>query len=173
MNSPTAGQSPNSSIISTRPVQPDDVPFVRELFASTRAEELAQVPWTDEQKQAFVSMQFAAQQDHYRKEYPAANHDIILSGDRMVGHIYVARREEEIRIVDFTVLPEQRNAGVGSFVLTRLLQEAAGVGKVVRIYVEEFNPSLGLFQRMGFLLVAQQGFHLLMEWSADGKATDE
>lgn len=131
------------------------------------------MPWTDEQKQAFVNMQFAAQQDHYRKEYPAANHDIILSGDRMVGHIYVARREEEIRIVDFTILPAQRNAGIGSFVLRPLLQEAAGVGKVVRIYVEEFNPSRRLFERMGFAPVGQQGIHLLMEWSTDGDATDE
>jgi ribosomal protein S18 acetylase RimI-like enzyme len=171
--SQTAEDLPNSSTISARPVQPDDEPFLLHIYASTRADELALVPWTIEQKQAFVSMQFAAQQDHYQKEYPGASHEIILASDLPIGRLYVAWLEDEIRIIDFTLLPEQRNAGVGSFLLTRLLKQAAGAGKVVRIYVEEFNPSLRLFERLGFKSVGEQGIYLLMEWNADRGATDE
>ena len=164
---------PNSSTISARLVQPEDALFLLELYASVRADELALVPWTIEQKQAFLSMQFAAQQDHYQKEYPGASHEIILSTDRPIGHLYVARLADEIRIIDFTILPDERNAGVGSFLLRRLLQEAASCRKVVRIYVEEFNPSFRLFERMGFASVDKQGIHVLLEWTADGNATDE
>jgi len=85
----------------------------------------------------------------------------------------VARLEHEMRIIDFTIMPEQRNAGVGSFLLRRLLDEAAFAAKVVRIYVEDFNPSLHLFERMGFKPVDKEGIHLLMEWTADDNATDE
>jgi RimJ/RimL family protein N-acetyltransferase len=169
-----SGEEPlNNSTISARPVQQDDAPFLLELYASTRAAELAVVPWTDEQRQAFLSMQFAAQQDHYRKQYPLALHEIVLVNERPIGQLYVARLEHEMRIIDFTIVPDQRNAGVGSFLLRRLLDEAALAAKVVRIYVEDFNPSLRLFERMGFKPVDKEGMHLLMEWTADGNATDQ
>lgn len=169
-----SGEEPQStSTTAVRPVQPDDAPFLLQLYASTRAEELALVPWSAEQRQAFVSMQFAAQQDHYRKQYPRAIHEIVLVNERPIGQLYVARLEHEMRIIDFTIMPEQRNAGVGSFLLRRLLDEAALAGKVVRIYVEDFNPSLRLFERIGFKPIAKEGMHLLMEWTAHGDATDE
>ena len=63
-------QTPAPSNIRLRPVGPDDYDFLVEVYASTRAEELALVPWTIEQQQAFVRSQFAAQQDHYAKKYP-------------------------------------------------------------------------------------------------------
>jgi RimJ/RimL family protein N-acetyltransferase len=172
-NSRTGEEHPNTSTISCRPVQPDDAPFLLELYATTRANEMALVPWTIEQKQAFISMQFAAQQDHYRKQFSGASHEIVLANDRAIGQFYVGRLEDEIRIIDFTITPEQRNVGVGSFLLKRLLDEAADAEKVVKIYVEEFNPSLRLFERMGFAPVDKQGIHVLMEWTADGRATDE
>ncbi len=173
MNSGSGAESQNTPSISTRPVEPHDASFLLELYASVRDEELAQVPWTTEQKQAFVSMQFAAQQDHYRKKYPDATHEIILANEQPIGQIYVARLEDEIRIIDFTVRRDQRNAGVGSFQLRQLLREAETAGKAVRIYVEDFNPSLRLFERMGFKPIADEGMNLLLEWTANGTATQE
>jgi ribosomal protein S18 acetylase RimI-like enzyme len=73
--------------------------------------------------------------------------------------------DQEIRIVDITLLPRERNAGVGSYLLRQLLDEAKRSGKVTRIYVEEFNPSLHLFERLGFSPSEQQGIHLLMQWN--------
>ena len=169
MNSPG---SEAASTISVRPVEPNDQPFLLRLYESTRAAEMALVPWSPEQQQAFISMQFTAQQDHYRKRYPAAAHEIILGNQQPIGQMFVARLENEIRIVDFTVIPERRNAGVGSFLLRGLLEEAASTGKAVRIYVEEFNPSLRLFERMGFKQIAQENMHLLLQWTANGKTTD-
>ena len=158
-----SSQSPGPASITLRPVGPDDHEFLVEVYGSTRAEELALVPWTTEQQQAFVRSQFAAQQDHYGKKYPTASHDIIMSDDRPVGRLYVARLDQEIRIVDITLLPAERNAGIGSYLLKQLLDEANRSGKITRIYVEEFNPSLRLFGRLGFSPSEQQGMHLLLQ----------
>ncbi len=54
--------------IELRPVAPEDEPFLRRVYASSRAEELAPVPWDEAQKQAFCDMQFAAQDSHYREK---------------------------------------------------------------------------------------------------------
>lgn len=155
--------SSQSSTITLRPVGPDDNDFLVEVYGSTRAEELALTPWTDEQRDSFVRWQFSAQQEHYAKNYPGANHDIIMSDGRQVGRLYVARLDHEIRIVDITLLPAERNAGIGTYLITQLLDEADRTGKITRIYVEEFNPSLALFKRLGFSPSEQTGFHLLMQ----------
>ena len=149
--------------ITLRPVISADYDFLLEVYASTRADEMALVPWTDEQREAFVRSQFNAQQHHYGEKYPAANHDVILSNGRQVGRLYVARLEKEIRIVDITVLPAERNGGIGSYLIKQLLAAAQRESKITRIYVEDFNPSLNLFKRLGFNVSEQDGFHLLME----------
>ena len=158
-----SSQHPEPANITLRPVAADDYEFLVEVYGSTRAEELALVPWTTEQQQAFVRSQFAAQQDHYAKKYPTASHDIIMSDNRPVGRLYVARLDQEIRIVDLTLLPAERNAGIGSYLIKQLLNEANRSGKVTRIYVEEFNPSLRLFERLGFSPSEQHGIHLLLQ----------
>jgi RimJ/RimL family protein N-acetyltransferase len=158
-----SSQSPQPANITLRPVGADDYDFLVEVYGSTRADELALVPWTTEQQQMFVRSQFAAQQDFYGQKYPGASHDIIVCDDRPVGRLYVARLDHEIRIVDITLLPAERNAGIGTVLIKQLLDEANESGKLTRIFVEEFNPSLRLFERLGFSPSEQQGIHLLMQ----------
>src|ERR1700755_3322650 len=116
-----SSQPPGSANVTLRPVSADDYDFLVEVYGSTRAEEMALVPWTSEQQQLFVRSQFAAQQEHYAKKYPTASHDIIMSNDRPVGRLYVARLDQEIRIIDIVLLPAERNAGIGSYLLKKLL----------------------------------------------------
>lgn len=151
--------------ISLRPVQLEDAPFLLEVYASTRASEMALVPWSDEQRHAFVSSQFAAQQSYYSQIYPEADHSLILVQGRAVGRLYLARLEDQLRIADITILPEDRNAGIGSYLLKELQEEALSSGKPLLIYVETFNPSMRLFERLDFQPIEEQGIHLLMQWS--------
>lgn len=158
-------QSPELSNITLRRAGEDDYEFLVEVYGSTREAELALVPWNNEQRDAFIRSQFNAQQEHYLKTYPSATHDIIVSNGRPVGRLYVARLDHEIRIIDITLLPAERNVGIGSYLIKQLLDDAKQTGKVTRIYVEEFNPSLRLFQRLGFSPSEQHGIHLLLQWS--------
>ena len=157
------------TLVTLRPVVAADEPLLLEIYASTRAEEMAMVPWTREQQEQFVRMQFASQLEHYKKLQPDANHDIITMDGRPVGRLYVARTNERIEIMDITVLPQDRNCGVGTTLIKALMDEA-GVSRPLRIYVETFNPSLRLFERLGFKAVDEQGFHLLMEWVPNSSA---
>ncbi len=55
--------------------------------------------------------------------------------------------------------------------LREILGEAAVAGKAVRIHVERNNPALGLYHRLGFQEIDDQGVYLLMQWAParDGK----
>jgi GNAT superfamily N-acetyltransferase len=150
--------------ITLRPVCADDEKFLVEVYGSTRANELNLTNWSQRERQLFIEMQFAAQQQHYRSQFPEAEHSIIVLNGRRAGRLYVARMEDEIRILDITVVAEQRNAGVGGSILKGLMAEAAKVEKPVRIYVERFNPSLRLFERLGFSSIENIHSHFLMQW---------
>ena len=156
-----------SRTITLRPAHADDEPFLYEVYAGTRADELAQLDWDAGQKGQFLRMQFTAQRDFYRAQFPAAEFMVIMAQDQSVGRLYVDRREDEIRIVDIALLPAHRNAGIGSRLLGDLLTEAAEDGKPVRIHVERFNPALRLYERLGFTQKGDNGVYYLMEWLPD------
>jgi ribosomal protein S18 acetylase RimI-like enzyme len=149
--------------IALREALESDRPLLFQLYASTRQEELARVPWTDAQKQAFLEMQFAAQVRGYAASNPDATHEVICADGLAVGRLYLDRRPDCLHIMDITIAPESRSAGIGSEVLRRLLEEADHAGKSVSIYVESFNPSLRLFERLGFRTKSVDGFLVLLE----------
>ena len=147
-----------------RPALPEDLPFLAELYASTRTEELALTDWADEQKQAFCQMQFEAQHRHYQEHYPEAAFQIIERGGTPIGRLYVARWEKEIRIVDIALMPEARGLGIGTQLIGQLQEEARAAGKTLSIHVEKFNPAFHLYDRLGFKPVKEVGVYVLMEF---------
>jgi ribosomal protein S18 acetylase RimI-like enzyme len=155
----------SSTSVTLRPIRPDDKPFLFGVYASTRLEELAPLGWSAEQQAAFLTQQFTAQHQYYQANYADADFQVIVRDDRPVGRLYVARWPEEIRLIDIALLPEYRNAGIGSRLIDELLVEAAATGRPVRIHVEKFNPALRLYQRLGFSQIADRGVYWFMEWS--------
>lgn len=153
----------NAQAVRLRPATPLDEAFLVRVYSSTRADEMALVPWDEAQRAAFLKSQFDAQHHHYRSHFPNASYDIIERAGQAIGRLYVLRTDEFIRILDLTVLPEYRNASTGTQLIKVLMSEAIAAGVPLRIYVESFNPSLRLFERLGFQKVDEQGMHFLME----------
>jgi ribosomal protein S18 acetylase RimI-like enzyme len=108
-------------------------------------------------------MQFEAQDAYYREHYHPASFDAVELDGQPVGRLYVARWEDEIRIIDIALLPAHRGRGIGTALLRGLLNEAAGAGKRLSIHVEKHNPALRLYARLGFTTVADRGVYLLLE----------
>jgi len=150
--------------VALRPVAADEEPFLLTVYASTRAEELAPVPWSDEQKAAFVAMQFQAQSAHYAQHYDGMTSDVIIVDGEDAGRLLVARWTREIRIVDITLLPAFRGRGAGSELLAELMDEATEMGTALSIHVERSNRALDLYERLGFKPVGETGVYLRMEW---------
>jgi GNAT superfamily N-acetyltransferase len=148
---------------SLRPVTAEDRPFLLRLYAGTRAEELAQTGWSEEQKAAFIRMQFEAQDIDYRRNYDPSTFYLIESAGEPVGRLYLYRTPAEVRVVDIALLPEFRGRGLGTLVLQDVLADADRAGQKVSIHVEIFNRARRLYERLGFNLKKDEGVYLLME----------
>lgn len=61
----------------------------------------------------------------YTARFPKSDRQIVLLDGNPVGSVWLARTPDEIRIIDLAVLSDYRNQGIGTWVLQRLMAEAA------------------------------------------------
>lgn len=159
--------------VNCRPSATEDSEFLYQVYASTRFEELAPVPWSDQQKEGFLRQQFHAQDTHYRQHFPRAEYLVVEWQDQPIGRLYVDRSDQLLRIIDIALLPEYRGRGIGGGLMRQLLDEARASGKPVQIHVEVNNPALRLYQRLGFARVEDMGVYYRLIWDASRAGTTE
>jgi ribosomal protein S18 acetylase RimI-like enzyme len=158
--------------ITLRDVTDGDEAFLRQVYASTRAAEMALVDWPESVKDAFVRQQFDAQRSWYRQTMPDATYQVILLGGRPVGRLYLDRRPDETCLVDIAILPAFQHRGAGSWLLDRILGEAAARRASVSLHVEINNPARTWYLRRGFAVDAEEGAYLRMRWRSPEPSKD-
>jgi len=151
--------------IRLREESPADAEFLYQLYASTRAAEMAAVPWDDGQKEAFLRWQFQLQSAHYHEHYPRASYLVIADGELPIGRLYIDRASDAMHVLDIALVPGRRGAGIGAALLKDLLEEAGSASRPVMLYVEQYNPALAFYERLGFQRVEVEGVYWLMRWS--------
>ncbi|NYF37193.1 N-acetyltransferase [Stenotrophomonas sp. JAI102] len=145
----------------------DDLPWLVQLYASTREEELRSVPWPEAAKRQFLSQQFVAQHQHYLARHPRAHYLAILREEQPVGRFYVDEDGEEDLIVDISLSPSSRGTGIGTAVIGCQQQACAARGRALRLHVMQHNHgALRLYQRMGFVATSAAAgeLYLPMRW---------
>lgn len=147
-----------------RPETEADIAFLRRLYASTRAAELALTDWTDAQKGAFTDSQFDYQRRHYRAHYPQTEWCVLEHDGAPAGRLYLYRGQSAFEVLDIALLPSWCGRGIGTALMQAVCALAREGGRSVIIYVEKFNPALRLYSRLGFRETGDEGTHWRMEW---------
>jgi ribosomal protein S18 acetylase RimI-like enzyme len=144
----------------------NDRAFLRELYAWSRAEELALVAWPDGARDAFLDSQFALQHRHFVQYFADAEFLVLEHKDEPIGRLYVSRQKEDWLVIDIALMPAHQGQGIGGALLTQLLLAAEqSRAHSVALHVELRNARAhSLYQRLGFRDESQEGFHRLMRW---------
>jgi ribosomal protein S18 acetylase RimI-like enzyme len=152
--------------VTFRSATKDDDAFLRRVYACSREAEMRLVPWSEEQKETFLRMQFDAQIQHYQNHYSGATFQVVLCDGETVGRLFLAKIDKELRILDFGILTERRREGIGSLVINNLQRDVEGQSLALTMHIEPYNPSLSLFERLGFRKISEDAFNVLVEWRA-------
>ena len=148
----------------------NDLPFLRELYASTRRDEMKPSGWPKQEIEDFLRQQFEAQHTFYMEQFAGADFDVIVGENGApIGRLYLDERDDEFRVIDIALLPEFRGHGIGGKIMQEVIDRAFAADKAVRIHVEHNNPAMHLYKRLGFEMVEEQGVYHLMEIKPPGK----
>lgn len=134
-----------------------------DLYFGLRSAEFEPLP--EVQREHLIRMQYAAQTAAYQAQYPGSDYQIVLRGDVPVGKIWLAALPDELHLVDILIAEPYRNAGIGSF-LVRQLQQQAEIDKIaLRSSIFRFNAGSLRFHRfLGFEVVGENEIQFHMEW---------
>ena len=145
-------------------IKQTDLPVLKEIYASTRLEELALTQWTEQQKSDFIEQQFVAQHKHYQTQFNAAELLLIRCADQAIGRLYLNENKQSLCLIDITLLNPFRHKHLGSQILTWLIGHAINQNKVITLHVEKHNPAHNWYLNNGFLDVENRGIYQYMEW---------
>ncbi|HKO96853.1 MAG TPA: GNAT family N-acetyltransferase [Pyrinomonadaceae bacterium] len=162
---------PKGGTLVLRPAKETDDSLLLQIYASTREDELNQVPWDDGQKEKFLRWQCDLQRNEYDSRYPDARYEIILVDDEPAGRMWIGEDDEQIRLMDIALFRQFQGRGVGTLLVKRLIEEARQAGKVLRHMVFILNNNAQqLYERLGFVVIEDLGAYKHMEWRKEANA---
>ncbi|WP_274366127.1 GNAT family N-acetyltransferase [Paenibacillus thermotolerans] len=151
-------------MITMRYATAEDEPFLYELYAQTRANEMFMLGWDHAQADAFLRMQFSMQRRFYAMQYPAAVQRIMMIEVLPIGRIMTESTDVALLLIDISLLSKYQNKGIGTSLLQGLKEQAAEAGKPMRLHVLCDNPAQRLYARLGFRITEERSPYLAMEW---------
>jgi GNAT superfamily N-acetyltransferase len=152
---------------SLRAARDDDLPWLRDLYATTRAEEMAPVPWPDIAKRSFLDQQFGLQHQHYLLHFGDSDFLAIEHIEHgPIGRYYLQRSAPEHLLVDISLFPNMHGQGIGRTLIEASQREAQALGCGMHLHVQQSNSAARrLYERLGFVGDSVEGSHHLMRWS--------
>jgi ribosomal protein S18 acetylase RimI-like enzyme len=154
-----------TGFITLRNAVAEDIPFLAHLYGDTRRHEVSAWGWPPEQQEWFLRMQFDAQRRSYQASFPDAVDRIVLREDMPIGRMLTCLEHVSLHLIDIALIEEQRQHGIGTYLLGKLLQECQAKGCALRLQVAQGNRAMRLYQRLGFRQTGGDPMYLRMEWT--------
>jgi ribosomal protein S18 acetylase RimI-like enzyme len=149
-----------------RGAKQNDLAFLRRLYETLRADELASIEWPEVVRRAFLDSQFAFQHHHFTTHFERAEFLVLEHYRDPVGRLYLLRESPRWLIIDIALLPEWQGRGIGGTLLRQLQQDAQDARtQGLALHVRLDNPrAQALYARLGFRHESVEGMHQLMHW---------
>ena len=141
--------------IALRPTTPGDAAFLRGLYGTHRAAELAPVPWEQAAKDAFIDQQFAAQAAHFAANRPLADLLLVTRDEAAIGRLYIDRSVDPWRLAELGLTPSESGGGTGAALVRWALDSARAAGASgIDLHVAiENERGADFYRRLGFVAV--------------------
>ena len=150
-------------MITFKTIEDKDQSFIEKVYRGTREKELLFTYLTEAQKTNFILMQLKAQLADYKMNYEGATYQIIVYNKKSVGRLYLWETENNIRVLDISLLPEYQGRGIGTEILSNIIMSAKLKNKLVSLHVAKNNPAKNLYLRLGFKKNSEDLMNYYME----------
>jgi GNAT superfamily N-acetyltransferase len=90
---------------------------------------------------------------------------IVIAGAEPAGFLCVDEREDHIRLDQLFLLPAHQRSGIGTELIRGVLARARELQMPVRLRVLRVNPAKRLYERLGFVVTAEEPERFYMQWT--------
>ncbi|VAW73792.1 hypothetical protein MNBD_GAMMA10-2876 [hydrothermal vent metagenome] len=154
--------------LALRPAREADNYFLENLYRSTR-DDLRLLDAETDFIETLIEQQHDARTTGYGERFPDAMYFIIEMSKEPIGQIVINFAENEVRLIDVSLIPAARNKGYGKSLIEMLQYASAVVNAPLRLSVHKQNMlARGLYQRLGFQLEHSGEISDVMVWVAEG-----
>lgn len=140
--------------IKLRPATPDDFDFAFEVKRQAMGPHIvANWDWNEE-----------FQLELHKTRWNEKTWFVIVSSENDIGTVSLHELEEgTLRFGEFYLLDDYRNMGIGTTLLTRILEKSDRREQRVVLEILKWNPVRSLYERHGFSVSSENDIHYLME----------
>jgi len=148
-----------------RPETVADAAFLFALHESVKGAELALMPVAEPIRRQLLDMQFRAMTTSYRSGFPAGRFEVITLNEAPIGRLITDNGQGRFRIVYIALLPEWRNRGISTALMTSVLDKPRRLRTRCEATVTLDNlASVRLWSRLGFTERERDDTDLVLEW---------
>ena len=140
-------------VITLRAATIEDLHFARQLYLETMRYITDRLPDFDEARLTASLTE------------PFLPHEvrIIVAEDKDIGWLQVSEADDQIFLKQMFLQPAWQRRGIGSRLLTELIECGRQAGKPVKLGVVKINPATRLYRRFGFAITSEDNFKYYME----------
>ena len=139
-----------------RPAEANDADVARQIHHRA---------FRDVVERQFGSWNEPLQDLFFDSEWSRQPHEMVLVDDRPAGYMAVEVGSDEVLVHNLVLDPDVQGSGVGSGLLSEVLDAAGVAGLPVRPQVLHENRAAQLYRRVGFREIGRTSTHTVMEWS--------
>lgn len=138
--------------ISLRQATADDRPFVERIYFETQRYLIDELfGWKGE----------AIERASFAEFYDEVNTSIVVVDWKDAGWLTV-QRGADLHVESIYLAPGYQRRGIGSKLLRDLISEADAAARSIRIETAKINPARILYERLGFVVVSEDGHKVFM-----------
>lgn len=142
--------------LTLRNAQRTDDGFFRQLYAETR-DDLALLNGSGVALDSLIELQFKAQREGYRRDFPDADYFVIELSGIDCGRLIISQDKTSLRVVDIALLKAMRQQGVGTAVFEGLQRFTAANKQVLCLTMNPHDLPLSRFyRRLGFQIDSEK-----------------
>lgn len=143
----------------------EDEAFVYDVFCTGWEQEVSAMP-NPSLVQHFLRIQYTSQNRRFQSRFPDHERWVVMHDGKRAGRLFLHRSPSVLHVIDMTLLPQFRSAGIGSGIVHALFREAREHGQLVSMRVSRRNVrAANLYNSLGFRLVTMDDMDSYFEWN--------
>jgi len=115
----------------------------------------------------FGSWEEDFQRGHFEQKWSESTYTKINLDGEMVGVLVLEEHDDCVFISEIQIAPDQQGRGLGTNVISSVIDDAFKKGLPVRLRVLLLSNAKRLYERLGFVETGETETHFLMERSAE------